>query len=263
MLWLLLTPCSIWTIIMIFGHAWRQPDWSISVNTDRTARNFSTDIHAPHRILIKKIRSKSKQKQRTTAFSLMKPWTLDPTIISQTLPWKSSMGPCSGWGGTWSCWVRVCSDIIGPTTSPCSPLRRDSSSSSSRILLFSLTQLGQKEVEGCWFSSSFSSTFRLGTLKLLSDRLNPDPSTGTLHSLGRDDWDLDLLESSREASRTSLKIRSIFFLLAGGWPSDSSLGCLLGQSFPWRADCRQGDLKSFWMLGRTAGFPVSGTKQFS
>lgn len=105
-----------------------------------------------------------------------------------------------------------------------------------------------------WFFSSFSSTFRLGTLKLLSDELNPDPSAAVLHSLCREDWDLDLLESSREASRTSLKMRSIFFLLAGGCPSDSSLG------LPCRADCRHGDLKSFWMLGRTAGFPVSGTK---
>lgn len=189
-----------------------------------------------------------------------------PTIIFQNIPWKSSMGPCSGWGGAWSCWVRVCSDIGGPTTFPCSPLRRDSSASSSRILLFSLTQLGQKEVEGSspvWFSSSFSSTFRLGTLKLLSHELNPDPSTAILHSLGRRDWDLDLLESSREASRTSLKMRSIFFLLAGGWPSESSLGCLLWLGLLCRADCRHGDLKSFWMLGRTAGFPVSATKQFS
>ena len=155
-------------------------------------------------------------------------WGLN--TIFQNTPWQSSTGACSGCGGAWSGWGRVCSELKGPMASLFSPLRRDSSSSSSRILLFSLTQLGQKEVEGSsllWLSSSVSSTFRSRELTLPSDKLKPSWGPDLLLPLRRQDWDLDLLESSREASRTSLKMRSIFFLLAGGWLSDSSLGSLL------------------------------------
>lgn len=201
----------------------------------------------------------SQEVKKQTSGYVFELW-IQPGFI-WTIPWKSSMGPCSGWGVAWLFSGRTCWDRGG--TSPCSPLRRDSSSSSSRILLFSLTQLGQEDVEGSsafWLSSSFSSTFRLGTVKLLSEESNPELSAAVSHLLGRNDWDLDLLESSREASRTSLKIRSIFFLLAGGWPSGSSLGCLFGRDLPCRAVCRHKVLKSFRQLGSTAGFPISGIK---
>lgn len=178
------------------------------------------------------------------------------------IPWKSSMGACSGWGVAWSLSGRLCSDILGP--SRCSPLRWDSSSSSSTILLFSLTQLGQNEVEASalvvLFSSSFSSTFRSETLRPSSEESSLDPEDAVLHSPPeKQGW--DLAESSREASRTSLKIRSIFFLLAGGWPSGSSLGCLLGLGLACAADCRHRDLKSLWSLGRIV-FPVPAIKPF-
>lgn len=65
------------------------------------------------------------------------------------------------------------------------------------------------------FSSSFSSTFRSETLRPSSEESNLDREDAVLHSPPeKQGW--DLAESSREASRTSLKIRSIFFLLAGG-----------------------------------------------
>lgn len=149
------------------------------------------------------------------------------------------MGPCSGCGGGggWS---------FGGVE--CCPRRRSSSSSSSVILRFSRTQFGQNDVDGSWLCSLFS-CFRLEMVFSVA-AFRASFCSGTLHSVSGD-------LSSREASRTSLKMKSIFFLFVGGWPSASSLDGLPALGLVWEDDCRHGDLKSPWTLDKTSDFLLS------
>lgn len=85
----------------------------------------------------------------------------------------------------------------------------------------------------------------------------PEGCDAVLHPLSREDGGSPPPEPSRDASRTSLKIKSIFFFLAEGEPSGSSLA-LLGLSFLRRAEGRFQEFKSLWKPGSDPDFLKSG-----